>query len=154
MNKADFVKEWFEIASTDLRTAEHLFETMRPKPLEIICYHCQQAAEKALKGFLADHETEPPHTHDLEKLRLMCMEYDRSFESIQAPCLKLRGYSVSTRYPGRVEVEEQDAVFTLKEAERIRAFCADLISEPRQSQEQEQEQEQEPAPTQNPQQSM
>jgi len=40
---SDLVSEWLEIASNDLTVAHHLFDTMHPKPLEIICYHCQQA---------------------------------------------------------------------------------------------------------------
>jgi len=36
----------------DLGTAEYL-QNMSPLPLEIICYHCQQSAEKYLKGYLA-----------------------------------------------------------------------------------------------------
>lgn len=40
------MQKWFEMAVTDLGVAKHLNETYYPKPLEIICYHCQQAAEK------------------------------------------------------------------------------------------------------------
>ncbi|MBN2050303.1 MAG: HEPN domain-containing protein [Spirochaetales bacterium] len=39
-----------------------------PGPLEIICFHCQQAAEKALKAYLAYNEIRPPKTHDLDEL--------------------------------------------------------------------------------------
>jgi HEPN domain-containing protein len=99
MNKTDLVREWFEIASVDLQVAAHLYETTHSKPLEIICYHCQQAVEKVLKGFLTNEEIEPPYIHDLEKLRLLCTEHDSSFETIQRACLKLSGYSASTRYP-------------------------------------------------------
>jgi len=60
MTKTDLIKEWFEFASNDLYAAAHLFETMRNKPLEIIRYHCQQAVEKAIKGFLIYHDVEPP----------------------------------------------------------------------------------------------
>jgi len=127
MNSAELVKEWFEIASTDLRTAKHLFETMRPKPLEIICYHCQQAAEKVLKCFLVDREIEPPRTHDLERLCLMCAEHDSSFIPIQEACRELTAYAASARYPSHVEIEEQDAISALKEAEQIYTFCSDLI---------------------------
>jgi len=35
----------------DLNTAEYL-KNMKPLPIEIICYHCQQSAEKYLKGYL------------------------------------------------------------------------------------------------------
>lgn len=127
MNRAELVKEWFEIALVDLRTARHLFETMCPQPLEIVCYHCQQAVEKVLKAFLVDREIEPPRIHDLERLCLMCVEHDQSFVPIQESCRELTAYAVSARYPSHVEIEEQDAVFALKEAERIYTFCSDLI---------------------------
>ena len=41
--------EWLDFAYMDLSAAEHLL-TMRPLPVEIICYHCEQAAEKFLKA--------------------------------------------------------------------------------------------------------
>ena len=43
--------EWLDFAYMDLSAAEHLL-TMRPLPVEIICYHCEQAAEKFLKATL------------------------------------------------------------------------------------------------------
>ena len=127
MNKADLVREWLNIASVDLLAATHLFKTMQPKPLEIICYQCQQAVEKVLKAFLINQEIEPPYIHDLEKLRLMCVEYNASFEKIQEVSLKLRGYSASTRYPNRPEIGEADAVYALQEADKTYAFCTSLI---------------------------
>lgn len=45
-------KECYDMAVIDLRVAKHLEETYRPKPLEIICYLCQQAAEKAIKALI------------------------------------------------------------------------------------------------------
>ena len=44
------VQRWLDFAENDLAVAKHLLETFHPKPLEIICYHCQQAAEKAIKA--------------------------------------------------------------------------------------------------------
>jgi len=35
----DLVKEWYRFAMMDLNAAIYL-NTMYPKPLEIICYHC------------------------------------------------------------------------------------------------------------------
>lgn len=43
--------EWLEFAKMDLGAAEYLL-TMHPLPVEIICYHCEQAAEKFLKAVL------------------------------------------------------------------------------------------------------
>jgi hypothetical protein len=52
MDNKKFSKEWFLIADADLGSAGFL-QNMKPIPIEIICYHCQQSAEKFLKGFLA-----------------------------------------------------------------------------------------------------
>jgi len=40
----DTIKEWLRFVEMDRSAAYHLFTTMHPKPLEIICFHCQQAA--------------------------------------------------------------------------------------------------------------
>ena len=49
------VKEWLDFSKTDLEASKHLYMTFYPKPLNIICYHCQQAAEKALKAIIVAH---------------------------------------------------------------------------------------------------
>jgi len=47
----DLIAEWFHYSDMDLASAEHL-QTMHPQPFEIICFLCQQSAEKNLKGYL------------------------------------------------------------------------------------------------------
>lgn len=42
-------KEWQRLADMDLKTVVYP-KKMKPLPIEIICYHCQQSAEKYLKG--------------------------------------------------------------------------------------------------------
>lgn len=44
MTNLEIAKEWFDFAEQDIKSAEYLMN-MIPKPLEIICYHCQQCAE-------------------------------------------------------------------------------------------------------------
>ena len=44
------IQLWLEFASADLETASFLYEKQYPRQLEIICYHCQQAGEKAIKA--------------------------------------------------------------------------------------------------------
>ena len=51
MKNKSQVQEWFKYAKFDFDTVNHLYKYMRPQPLEIICYHSQQAAEKLLKLF-------------------------------------------------------------------------------------------------------
>ena len=56
------VRLWFEFAQADLNTASFLYEKQNPRQLEIICYHCQQAGEKALKAlYLAKKSPEAFH---------------------------------------------------------------------------------------------
>ena len=52
-------QEWQRLAAMDLSTAEYL-KNMNPLPIEIICYHCQQSAEKYLKGYLVFCGMTPP----------------------------------------------------------------------------------------------
>jgi HEPN domain-containing protein len=95
-----------------------------------------------LKAYLIDCEIEPPRIHDLEKLCQICAEQDPAFETIKDICGGLTDYSASARYPDHPEIEETDAAFALKEADRLYAFCAALAPALRQE------------PAQNPEQSM
>ena len=78
---------WFDFADADLEAAEHLLTLHRPH-YEIICYHCQQAAEKYLKGYLIYKGVLPPKTHELDRLCDMCLAHDSSFDEIYDPCEK------------------------------------------------------------------
>ena len=91
MNRKELVKEWFFIADKDLGSAIFL-KNMKPVPLEIICYHCQQCAEKYLKGFLAFKEEKIEKSHDLILLNKKCREYNIDFKEIEEECLRLTDY--------------------------------------------------------------
>ena len=60
-------KEWLARADRDLSVAARVLSGDDPFP-DAAAFHSQQAAEKALKGFLAAHEVPFPKTHDLERL--------------------------------------------------------------------------------------
>ncbi len=115
-----FIEEWLRFADTDLATAEFL-QKMRPQPLEIICYHCQQAAEKYLKGYLiSQNGEEPPKTHDLVALCEMCMKYDATFNEIAKPCGVLTRYGVQPRYPHEMDIQDAEMKRALSYARLIR----------------------------------
>ena len=81
-----YVAEWFTFADRDLSSAEYLLP-MHPRPLEIICYLCQQSAEKYLKGFLIYNGVEQPvKTHDLIILQSECEKFDHRFININKAC--------------------------------------------------------------------
>ena len=122
--------EWLDFAYMDLSAAEHLL-TMRPLPVEIICYHCEQAAEKFLKATLVQFDREPPKTHDLIQLCKLCCEVDTQFEQLADSCIELTPYGVQVRYPSNLELDESDAVCALKECRLVQGFvCQKLGYEP------------------------
>ena len=48
-------RQWLDMAQTDFGVAKHLEANYYPKPLEIICYHCQQAVEKGIKALIVKY---------------------------------------------------------------------------------------------------
>ena len=134
MKEMELVCKWYEKAKNDLIVAEHSFEDLYPRQIEISCYHCQQAIEKALKGFLLYNEIDPPKTHNLIMLCQMCMEIDDSFEEILDDCTELTSYGVITRYPNEVEITEAESKIAIRKSKEIHNFCISLIQELKQNQ--------------------
>lgn len=89
---------WFEKAGSDLRSAEVLLSLDRPE-LENGLFHCQQAAEKYLKGLLAHSGQNPPRTHDLVALLDLLVPVRSRLESLYEPAEVLAPYAVQVRYP-------------------------------------------------------
>ena len=63
-------------------------------------YHCQQAAEKALKAFLSLHDIPFQRTHLLSPLVLQCMQRDPEFETLEDAAEALTPFATAFRYPG------------------------------------------------------
>jgi HEPN domain-containing protein len=128
MDRLAEAREWQRLASMDLNAAEHLLN-MRPIPYEIICFHCQQSAEKYLKGYLVIHDITPPKIHDLDELRKLCWRVSNTFDDIADQCSDLTAYGVQPRYPMDMMLEERDALQALRSARDIRAFVLALAPE-------------------------
>ena len=79
MGSQSLSREWLDFAHMDLSSAEFLLG-MHPLPVEIICYHCEQAAEKFLKAVLIYYGVEAPKTHDLVLLCKLCVQLDQTWE--------------------------------------------------------------------------
>ncbi len=126
MDNKDIANEWFEIANMDLSSASFL-KNMQPVPIEIICYHCQQSAEKYLKGFLALNSEEITKTHDLTILNKKCCKYNNSFQIIEEECLMLTDYGVNVRYPYPLNLDESDMKLALKNSAKIKTFVLKIL---------------------------
>ncbi|UTC74515.1 HEPN domain-containing protein [Treponema sp. OMZ 792] len=121
------VKEWFDFANMDFDCARHLYENMHPKPLTIICYHCQQASEKFLKGLLISLNEEIQKTHDLLVLaRLVKKRIDAPIEILKI-CAILNPYGVRSRYPQEVYVDDNDTKYAIDSTERLKKWAEVVI---------------------------
>lgn len=121
MDKTKEMEEWFKIAKEDYESAIFL-TNMNKKPLEVICFHCQQSAEKDLKGFLVKKDIKIKRTHNLEMILKSCIEIDPKFKKLIKNCIRLRDYAVELRYPYRLEINEKIMEIALKDAELIKEF--------------------------------
>jgi len=120
----EHIMHWFEHGDMELTTAQHIFETQYPKPLNIICYLCQQSAEKYLKGYLIYHiGDEAPHTHSLTKLCALCAQWNTLFDEIHNLCNALNPYGVQPRYPDEIEIDDRLTKIALLNATEIKKFA-------------------------------
>ena len=67
-------------------------------------YFAQQAAEKALKGYLEFSRGQIKKTHDLETLVFACANYDIKFETLVPCAYFLSPYATELRYPQSYKV--------------------------------------------------
>ena len=129
MDKQNELQQWIAIANSDLTAAQHLANNMRPIPYEIICFHCQQAAEKYLKWVLVLHDIDPPKIHDLEELEKLCEKIAPKFETLFEKCAALTEYAIPSRYPSENQLEKQDMDKALEYAQSIREFVRSQFPE-------------------------
>ena len=121
----DHPLEWIRLAKDNLDTARLGTALVS---LEILCFHAQQAVEKALKAVLVDRSTDFPYTHDIEELLATLEESGVPCPVASPEANRLTRYAVLTRYPGLAEavtVEEYQSALLL--AERILEWANDQI---------------------------
>ena len=87
---------WIERAWNQLRIAEALMPSADDFASGI-CFHCQQAAEIALKAFLLFRGVQLDYTHSLQSLAAQCVREDPDFESCAEAAGVLTGYYIDTR---------------------------------------------------------
>ena len=115
------VSEWLAISETDLGVARYLYENYHPKSIEIICYHCQQSAEKAIKAIIIANGAPGgmPKLHDLSfllnQIKNMMDIDDKFYEYADT----LTPYGVSARYPNELFLEDRHAATALAYASEI-----------------------------------
>jgi HEPN domain-containing protein len=120
--------EWLERAKADLALAR-----IRLPPggrYEDLCFHAQQAAEKAIKGVFQAHGSRFTYTHNigllLRELKRAGLSVPKDVEQTKP----LTDYAHQTRYPGSIErVTEKERDLAVQAAEAVVAWAGRLIAE-------------------------
>jgi len=118
---------WLAKAEDDLRVARLLIaEENRLNAAG--AYHCQQAAEKALKAWLAARNIVFPKTHDLETLLHLCRPREAGFGAYVEQARALPPLATEFRYPGDLfEPTSGQAKESLQQATEIFDYTARLV---------------------------
>jgi HEPN domain-containing protein len=108
---------WIRFARADLHMARG--PAGEDDLYELLCFHAQQAAEKALKAILVRRGVEFPFTHDLGVI-VALLPSDLSPPEWLAEAVQLTIFAAATRYPLLgMNVTEEHHARALHIAERV-----------------------------------
>ncbi|MCK5201663.1 MAG: HEPN domain-containing protein [Spirochaetales bacterium] len=125
----EYIESWLKKAANDLQNVRNNFVAKEEDiPTDTVCFHCQQAGEKYLKGYLVFAGIKFPSTHSLADLVLLCSEKDSTFNEIMEKAESLTPFAVEIRYPDDFHaptIEETKEVY--EKAKEIRDFVLERI---------------------------
>ncbi len=117
-NRSDIWQEvlaWLRVAESDRRVAQLCLSAIPPLH-GVAAYHCQQAAEKLLKGLLVHAGTHVRKTHDLDVLADLVQAEFASMADLLAPLREWTAWSVAYRYPAEAGPEPEPSADELTQA--------------------------------------
>ena len=119
--KVELVRQWLAKVEHDLAAVER---ALQPPPIaDVAVFHCQQAAEKALKAYLTWHDQPFRKTHLLQELVRQCAALDPAFAALAAAAATLTPYASEFRYPeGPADPTPEATVEALRLAQLVVAF--------------------------------
>jgi HEPN domain-containing protein len=98
--------EWIAKAEEDYAAAQHLSRKRKSALPSIVCFHCQQCAEKYLKARLVEAGKHYPKTHDLEEVLDLILPIEPHLEVLRGKLASLTDYAFEFRYPGESATKE------------------------------------------------
>ena len=98
MTDNERVMAWLTKASRDFKSVQRL-SFGDDAPLDIAIYHCQQAAEKIVKGYLCYVGATIEKTHDVERLIKLAAIHEPRFAEWLDEAEIITPYATRFRYP-------------------------------------------------------
>src|SRR4051794_18075781 len=91
--------KWVRKAEQDWKVA-HKLAGEDPPPRDIVCFLCQQAAEKYLKALPQENGVMVPKTHELAEIVDLLLPGDATLARLRRKADSVTQYAVDYRYPG------------------------------------------------------
>ncbi len=100
-------QDWLRLARADLALAS--IEKLPGIPRLLLCFHLQQAAEKAIKAVLVKNSTIFPYTHDLAVLISLLKNSKINIPLKIEDAVELTQFAVAARYPApEDDIDDQE----------------------------------------------
>ena len=93
-------RDWIAKAEADYLAAADLARRRKLPLHDMVCFHCQQSAEKYLKARLEEGSVNFPKTHDLETLLTLTIPLEPLWAALIPATKRLKPFGVLIRYPG------------------------------------------------------
>ncbi|MFO0970213.1 MAG: HEPN domain-containing protein [Gemmataceae bacterium] len=123
MKKA--TRAWVKKAEQDYALAVHASRSDVPVH-DGVCFHCQQCAEKYLKGLMEERGLTIPKTHALVLLLAALISHHPNLRLFRRGLIFLTPFAVDTRYPGE-NASKRQAVAALRWAAKVRVEARKLL---------------------------
>lgn len=124
--KLELVSGWLTKARHDLDSAGRLAAGAEPI-LDTAIYHCQQAAGKAIKGYLVYCDQAFDKTHDLNVLIKTAIPFHSGFSDWLEAGVELTPYATEYRYPGAEDPDMDEFEQAFRSATLFLNFVFSLL---------------------------
>ena len=129
MKNLSRVEEWLKRAKSNMERAR-AGRVSEGILYEDLCFDCQQAVEKSLKGLLVHIGIGFPWTHSIAKLIELIQEAGVDIPEYVENSIILTVYAVSTRYPSNQEaVDEDEYKKAVEIAEKVYRWVKEKMEE-------------------------
>jgi HEPN domain-containing protein len=126
---ARLTSEWLTKALHDLQAAR-ITASAADGPLDSAIYHCHQAAEKSVKGWLTANSIPFERTHDVRRLIKQAAGVRPEFDRFASAAEVLTPYVSAFRYPGLSDdsmPSREEFDMALQHAQTIYDFVLNLL---------------------------
>ena len=113
-------------AENDLAMAE--IGIQHGAPLDTVCFHLQQTAEKLLKALLSYRQVPYRLTHDLSELLDLAAGPYPALGEFEDSLAGFTPYAVRMRYDEAAYPDEQETMEALETVKKLRSVILDLLS--------------------------